>query len=36
MELVSFRETRDYVKAVLRNYRMYTRIYSPAPDDLPS
>ena len=36
VELVSFRETRDYVKAVLRNYRMYTRIYSPAPDDLPS
>jgi len=29
VELVSFRETRDYVKAVLRNYRMYVRIYSP-------
>jgi len=28
VELVSFRETRDYVKAVLRNYRMYGRIYS--------
>jgi len=28
VELVSFRETRDYVKAVLRNYRMYVRIYS--------
>ena len=36
VELVSFRETRDYVKAVLRNYRMYTRIYSPGPDDVPS
>ena len=28
VELVSFRETRDYVKAVLRNYRMYARIYT--------
>ena len=28
VELVSFRETRDYVKAVLRNYRMYGRIYA--------
>jgi len=29
-ELISFRETRDYVKAVLRNYRAYQRIYAPS------
>jgi soluble lytic murein transglycosylase len=27
VELISFRETRDYVKAVLRNYRVYQRLY---------
>jgi soluble lytic murein transglycosylase len=28
VEMISFRETRDYVKAVLRNYRLYRLIYS--------
>jgi soluble lytic murein transglycosylase len=28
VELISFRETRDYVKAVLRNYRAYRRLYA--------
>jgi soluble lytic murein transglycosylase len=32
VELISFRETRDYVKAVLRNYRMYRLVYAaPSP-----
>jgi soluble lytic murein transglycosylase len=30
VELISFRETRDYVKAVLRNYRLYRRLYAPS------
>ena len=31
-ELISYRETRDYVKAVLRNYRTYRRLYAqPSP-----
>jgi len=29
VELISYRETRDYVKAVLRNYRAYRRLYAP-------
>jgi len=28
VELISFRETRDYVKAVLRNYRAYRYLYA--------
>jgi soluble lytic murein transglycosylase len=32
-EMISFRETRDYVKAVLRNYRTYTRLYAPSASD---
>jgi soluble lytic murein transglycosylase len=28
VELISFRETRDYVKAVLRNYRLYRMLYA--------
>ena len=28
VELISFRETRDYVKAVLRNYRAYRHLYA--------
>jgi soluble lytic murein transglycosylase len=28
VESISFRETRNYVKLVLRNYRMYRRLYS--------
>jgi soluble lytic murein transglycosylase len=28
VELISFRETRDYVKAVLRNHRLYRRLYA--------
>ncbi|HYR96780.1 MAG TPA: transglycosylase SLT domain-containing protein, partial [Candidatus Binatus sp.] len=28
VELISFRETRDYVKAVLRNYRLYRALYA--------
>jgi soluble lytic murein transglycosylase len=31
VELVSFRETRDYVKRVLRNYEVYRRLYAPSP-----
>ncbi len=32
VELISFRETRDYVKSVLRNYRVYRRLYAaPSP-----
>jgi soluble lytic murein transglycosylase len=27
VESISFRETRNYVKLVLRNYRMYRRLY---------
>jgi soluble lytic murein transglycosylase len=30
-ELISYRETRDYVKAVLRGYRIYTRLYAGSP-----
>ena len=30
VELISFRETRDYVKSVLRNYRAYRRLYAAA------
>jgi soluble lytic murein transglycosylase len=30
VELISYRETRDYVKAVLRNYRLYRRLYAPS------
>ena len=29
VELISFRETRDYVKRVLRNYETYRRLYAP-------
>jgi soluble lytic murein transglycosylase len=28
VEMISFRETRDYVKAVLRNYRLYRLVYT--------
>jgi soluble lytic murein transglycosylase len=31
VELISFRETRDYVKAVLRHYQTYRIVYSPVP-----
>jgi peptidoglycan lytic transglycosylase len=31
VELISFRETRDYVKAVLRNYRVYRLLYAASP-----
>jgi soluble lytic murein transglycosylase len=31
VELISYRETRDYVKAVLGNYRAYRRLYAPSP-----
>lgn len=31
VELISFRETRDYVKTVLGNYRLYQRLYAPSP-----
>jgi soluble lytic murein transglycosylase len=31
VELISYRETRDYVKAVLRNYRAYRRLYAERP-----
>ncbi|HZP43010.1 MAG TPA: transglycosylase SLT domain-containing protein [Candidatus Binatia bacterium] len=30
VELISYRETRDYVKAVLRNYRVYRQLYAAA------
>ena len=30
VELISFRETRDYVKSVVRNYRAYRRLYAAA------
>ena len=30
VENISYRETRDYVKKVLRNYRTYRRLYEPA------
>jgi soluble lytic murein transglycosylase len=29
VESISYRETRNYVKLVLRNYRMYQRLYNP-------
>jgi soluble lytic murein transglycosylase len=29
VESISYRETRNYVKLVLRNYRMYQRLYKP-------
>lgn len=29
IESISYRETRNYVKLVLRNYRMYQRLYKP-------
>ncbi|HLY39208.1 MAG TPA: transglycosylase SLT domain-containing protein [Candidatus Binatia bacterium] len=33
VELISFRETRDYVKSVLRNYRLYRLFYAtPSPE----
>jgi soluble lytic murein transglycosylase len=28
VELISYRETRDYVKSVLSNYRRYKRLYA--------
>jgi soluble lytic murein transglycosylase len=28
VELISYRETRDYVKTVLSNYRRYKRLYA--------
>jgi soluble lytic murein transglycosylase len=28
VELISYRETRDYVKTVLANYRRYKRLYA--------
>ena len=28
VELISYRETRDYVKTVLTNYRRYKRLYA--------
>ena len=31
VELISFRETRDYVKAVTRNYRTYRQLYASSP-----
>jgi soluble lytic murein transglycosylase len=31
VELISFRETRDYVKAVLRHYQTYRTVYAPSP-----
>jgi soluble lytic murein transglycosylase len=31
VELISYRETRDYVKAVLRNHRLYRRLYAEPP-----
>jgi soluble lytic murein transglycosylase len=31
VELISYRETRDYVKVVLHNYRVYRRLYGRAP-----
>lgn len=31
VERISYRETRQYVKAVLRNYRAYRTLYGPAP-----
>ena len=31
VERISYRETRQYVKAVLRNYRIYKKLYGPAP-----
>jgi soluble lytic murein transglycosylase len=31
VELISFRETRDYVKAVLRHYQTYRTVYEPSP-----
>ncbi|MGE0681180.1 MAG: transglycosylase SLT domain-containing protein [Candidatus Binatia bacterium] len=31
VESISYRETRNYVKLVLRNYRMYQRLYNPNP-----
>ncbi|MBM4268118.1 MAG: hypothetical protein FJ144_16145 [Deltaproteobacteria bacterium] len=31
VELISYRETRDYVKAVLRNYRVYRALYGRGP-----
>jgi soluble lytic murein transglycosylase len=32
IEQISYRETRDYVKKVLRNYRNYRRLYGGLPD----
>jgi soluble lytic murein transglycosylase len=31
VELISYRETRDYVRAVLRNHRIYRRLYAATP-----
>ena len=31
VERISYRETRDYVKAVLRNYRAYRALYGRGP-----
>jgi soluble lytic murein transglycosylase len=31
VELISYRETRHYVKAVLGNYRAYRQLYAPSP-----
>ena len=31
VELITYRETRDYVKAVLRNYRIYRLLYVESP-----
>ena len=28
VELISYRETRDYVKSVLSNYRRYKQLYA--------
>jgi soluble lytic murein transglycosylase len=34
IEQISYRETRDYVKKVLRNYRNYRRLYGRSGDTL--
>ncbi len=32
VELISYRETRDYVKSVLGHYEVYRQLYAPSPD----
>ena len=31
VENISYRETRDYVKRVVENYRIYQSLYAPRP-----